>query len=131
MSVSLSAAIAQASATAVATAIGSAATIEIYTGTKPASPDTTAAGTLLATVALTGSFTVSGGSLSAADPAAVTPVAGGTAGWFRVATSGGTACLDGTVSATGSGGDMQLSSTALSPAADVDLSSVSFTVPAS
>lgn len=127
MAISITAAVANSMAAALATAIGSAATIKIYSGTKPATPETAVTGTLLATITISGSFTASGGSITAADPASVTPAASGTAGYFRVATSGGTAILDGTVGT--SGADMNLSSTAISTSSPLDLGVPTFTVP--
>lgn len=129
MALTISAAAAQAEATALATDIGSAATIEIRTGAKPATPETAATGTLLATVAISGSFTASGGSITAADPASVSVVASGTAGYFRLKTSGGTAKIDGTVTATGGGGDMTLSTVSLISGGSVDIGVPTFTVP--
>jgi hypothetical protein len=109
--------------------IGSAATIEIRSGAMPATPETAASGTLLATVTISGSFTSSGGVLTAADPASVTIAATGTAGHFRVKTSGGVAKLDGDITATGGGGAMTLATVALSSGATLDLGVPSFTVP--
>ena len=129
MALSISAAAAQAEGAALATYIGANATIEIRSGAKPATPETAASGTLLATVAISGSFTSSGGVLTAADPASVSPAASGTAGHFRLRQSGGTAVLDGTVTATGGGGDMQLGSTTITTGVPVDLGVPSFTVP--
>lgn len=127
MAISITAAVAQSLATALATAVGSGASIRIYSGSKPATPETTATGTLLATVPITGSFTASGGSITAADPGAVTPAASGTAGYFRLLTTGSTAILDGTVGT--SGADMNLSSTAISTSSPLDLGVPTFTVP--
>jgi hypothetical protein len=129
MSISISAAAAQAMAAALATDIGSGSTIEIRTGGKPATPETAATGTLLATVAVTGSFSASGGTLTAADPASVAVVASGTAGYFRVKTSGGTAKVDGTVGTSGT--DMVLDNAALVSGGTVNLGVPSFTVPVS
>ena len=56
MAISITAAAANSMAAALATAIGSAATIKIYSGTKPATPETAVTGTLLATVTISGSF---------------------------------------------------------------------------
>lgn len=127
MAISITAAVAQSLATALATAVGSGASIRIYSGSKPATPETTATGTLLATVPITGSFTASGGSITAADPGSVTPSASGTAGYFRLLTTGSTAILDGTVGT--SGADMNLSSTAISTSSPLDLGVPTFTVP--
>jgi hypothetical protein len=131
MAISITAAAANSMAAALATAIGAAATIEIRSGSKPATPETAASGTLLVTVAVSGSFTASGGSITAADPAAAAPAASGTAGYFRLKTSGGTAILDGTVTATGGGGDMQLGSTTITTGVNVDLGVPTITVPVS
>ena len=114
---------------ALATAIGAAATIEIRSGAKPATPETAASGPLLATVTNSGSFTSTAGVLTAADPASESPAASGAAGYFRVKQSGGTAVLDGTVTATGGGGDMQLGSTTITTGVPVDLGVPTFTIP--
>lgn len=129
MAISITAAVAQSMASAAATAIGASSTIKIYSGSKPATPETTASGTLLVTVTISGSYTATLAVLTAADPAAASPAASGTAGYFRVATSGATAILDGTVTATGGGGDMQLGSTTITTGVNVDLGVPSFTMP--
>ena len=129
MALTISATAAQAMAAALATDIGSAATIEIRSGSKPATPESTVTGTLLATVAISGSFTASGGALTSADPASVTVAASGTAGYFRLKTSGGTAKVDGTVGT--SGADMNLSTTSLVAGGTVDLGVVTLTAPTS
>lgn len=127
MALTVAVASAQAAGAALATNIGSGALIRIYSGTKPATPETAATGTLLATVTISGSFTSTGGVLTAADPASVTPTASGTAGYFRLLTSGATAVLDGTVGT--SGADMNLSSTAISTSSPLDLGVPTITVP--
>lgn len=127
MALTISAAAAQAMGAALATDIGSAATIEIRTGSKPATPETAASGTLLATVAISGSFSSSGGALTAANPAAVTVAASGTAGHFRLKTSGGTAKIDGTVGT--SGADLNLDNVALVAGGSLDLGVPTITVP--
>ena len=129
MAISITAAAANSLAAALATAVGSAGTIEIRSGSKPATPETAASGTLLVTVSISGSFSASSGSITAADPASASPAAGGTAGYFRLKTSGGTAILDGTVTATGGGGDLQLGSTTITTGVNVDLGVPSFTMP--
>lgn len=128
MALSLSTGAAQAMGAALATAIGAGSTIQVRSGGKPASPDTAAAGTLLVTVPIPGSFTSTGGVLTAADPAAANPVASGTAGYFRLTTSGGVAVLDGTVTATGGGGDMTLGSTTITTGVPVDLGVPTITI---
>lgn len=127
MALTVTVAAANSMGTALATAIGSGSLIRIYSGTKPATPETAATGTLLATVTVTGSFTSASGVLTAADPASVTPAASGTAGYFRLLTSAATAILDGTVGT--SGADMNLSSTAISTSSPLDLGVPTITVP--
>lgn len=108
-----------------------AATLKIYSGTQPATPNDAITGTLLATVTLGDpSFgAAASGTITGADPAAVTAVATGAATHFRAADSTGAAVLDGDVTATGGGGALQISSTSLSPGVTVDITALSFTMP--
>jgi len=108
-------------------------TIKIYSGSQPATPATAASGTLLATIVLGDpAFAApANGVATGADPAAVNAAATGTASWCRVADSDGNAVLDGDVTASGGGGFMQLSSTALTSGTPVDITSLSLTMPAS
>lgn len=129
MSLTIAAASAQAMGTALATNIGASAVLEIRSGAKPATPETAASGTLLVSITVSGSFSSTGGVLTSADPASVAPAASGTAGHFRLKQSGGTAVLDGTVTATGGGGDMQLGSTTITTGVNVDLGVITLTVP--
>lgn len=108
-------------------------TIKIYSGTRPANPNASITGTLLATVtcAATAFGTASSGVATLADPAAVTAVATGTATHFRAAQGGGTAVFDGDVTATGGGGDLTLATTSITSGLTVDLTGGTVTVPAS
>jgi hypothetical protein len=128
MSITIAAAVATAEAAALNAAIGSNPTISLYTGTKPASPDIAATGTLLVTIPLTG-FTAAADVLTSNDPAAVSAVATGTAGWFRIASSAGVAALDGTVAESGE--DLNLSNTAVTAGTLVDLGALTVTAPES
>lgn len=118
-----------ASATALATALGASATIEVRTSTKPATPETAASGTLLATVTIASWTAASDGSgtVTGSNPAAVTVAATGTAAHFRAKASGGTAILDGTVGTTGT--DMVLDSTSLVAGGTLDLAAPVLTYP--
>ena len=109
-----------------------AGTLKIYTGTQVATGDTAEAGTLLATVVLSDpAFGASAsGTAAGADPAAVNPTGTGTAGWFRVEDSTGANVFDGSVTATGGGGDLQLSNVSLAPGINVDITSFAYTTPA-
>lgn len=99
--------------------VGGAGYIEIRSGSQPATANTAASGTLLATLPLSatafGAATTA--SPSVATAAAITSDtnadATGTAGWFRAYSGGGTAVIDGSVTATGGGGDMTLDSVSI------------------
>lgn len=95
---------------AVPTAIGTGAILKIRTGAQPATCATADSGTVLATVNLPNPFMAgaSGGAAAKTgtwqDPAAD---AAGTAGHYRIYASDGTTCHEqGSVTATGGGGDM-------------------------
>jgi hypothetical protein len=105
-------------------------TLEIRTGTQPASANDAATGTLLA------SMTVPADAFSAA-AARVKAKAGtwqdlaadaaGDAGWFRLKNSGDTRRIDGSVTATGGGGDMELENISLAVGQDVTITSLNLT----
>lgn len=109
-------------------------TIKLYTGTQPTTAEDAATGTLLATVTM--SDTAFGASSSGAATLAGTPLSGtgvaaGTAGWARLADSNGATVLDGSVTATGGGGQVELATTAVSVGATVQITSGTITMPAS
>jgi hypothetical protein len=95
-----------------------AAILEIRTGAKPTSPDDAATGTLLASVTLNDpSFgAAADGVITLDDSPALTDAsadATGTAAHFRIKTSAGAGVVDGTVTATGGGGDLTLNTVSL------------------
>lgn len=108
-----------------------AGTIAIRSGTRPADPATTATGTLLATVTLADPAfgSASSGTATVSDPAGVAAVATGTASWFRAFDSTGAACFDGSVTATGGGGDLTVVTTSIVAAATVDITGGTITMP--
>ena len=108
-----------------------AGTIKIYDGSRPANPDAAITGTLLATVTcIDPAFgAASNGVATLSDPAAVTAVATGTATHFRAAESGGAAKFDGSVTATGGGGDLTLATTSITSGLSVDITGGTITVP--
>lgn len=110
---------------AITARVGTSGLLRIYTGTQPATADTAASGTLLAEVTLpaTAFGAASSGVATLNDPGAVTGVAAGTAGWFRIVNAAGTTTvLDGSVTATGGGGDLTLSNTSIAVGQTVDIS---------
>lgn len=132
--------LAAASRTAAANAItdrlnvGGAGTIAIYSGAQPASADDPPAGTLLVTIPLAAPAFTSGtpgvGNL-ASTPRTANATATGTAGWARLSDAGSNRVMDVSVTATGAGGDIELSSTAVVSGQAVTLTGGTFTIPAS
>lgn len=109
-----------------------AGTIKIYSGSKPAGPDTAISSqTLLATFTLSDpAFTTgaTGVRTLAGTPKSTTGLAAGTATWFRAADSNGVAEIDGTVGTSGS--DLNLNTTTISVGLAIDITSGSLTQPA-
>lgn len=113
--------------------------LRIYTGGQPATAATAPSGTLLA------EFTFSDPAFAAAVAGAVgldvTPaltvvgLANGTAGWFRMcdsteAAGTGLGVLDGTITATGGGGDLTMNTTTISTGVNVTINAGTVTMPA-
>ncbi len=100
---------------AIETAAGTAPTLEIRSGTPPANCAAADSGTVIATLALPSDW------LNAASAGSKTKLgtwsdaaadATGTAGHFRIK-QGATCHIQGTITATGGGGDMTLASTSI------------------
>lgn len=107
--------------------------IKVYTGTQPATPATTASGTLLATVLLNnpsyGSSSSGQATLVTSPAVSGSVVATGTAGWFRVLDRDGTACWDGSCGASGSGADMIWDNTSFVNGGTATINSMTISVP--
>ena len=131
MAVRLSAALANAIDDAVNA--GTAGTIKIYTGTQPATADTAASGTLLATFTLADPAfgASSGGTITLnSTPLTVAAAASGTAGWFRMESNGPTVTvLDGSVGT--SGHQINLNTTSITLGVNVTITSGTITMPTS
>ncbi len=119
MSLSFSDALRNTRANAVTTAVDAgsgAGVLEFRTGSKPASPDDSATGTLLASITLADpSFgSAADGVIELDNSPALQDAsadATGTAAHFRIRTSAGAGVIDGTVTATGGGGDITVNTT--------------------
>jgi hypothetical protein len=111
--------------------------IEIRTGSQPATVNTAATGTLLGTLTLSdpafGNATTA--SPSVATASAITSDtsadATGTAGWFRGYDSTGAAVIDGSVTATGGGGDLTLDSVSIVAGGTIAMTSWTISHPTS
>lgn len=96
------------------TDIGASAQIRLYDGAQPAGPGTAVTSQVLLAqwTGNAGGFgSVSAGVLTAAAVANVNASAGGTAAWFRILTTGGTAVIDGSAGTATS--DMILTTTTI------------------
>lgn len=116
---------------AVETAVGTSAVLKIRSGSAPATVATADSGTVLATLSLPSDWlaAASSGSKSKSgtweDPSAD---ATGTAAHFRIyASDGTTAHIQGTVTATGGGGDMQLDNVSIASGQAVTITSFTLT----
>jgi hypothetical protein len=124
---------------AIETDIGQSAKLAIYSGAMPADCASDTTGTLLAEFDLAASgdwaAAASGAKSLANLPLSTTGAAAGTAGYFRLFASGqsttpgaGTPChLQGTVTATGGGGDMILDNTSIASGQTVNITSFTIT----
>ena len=115
MAIQLSVTVRNARLDAIETAIGTAPLLRIYSGAQPADCATAASGTLLAEVTLPSDWMAAAASGSKAKAGTWTDSAAnatGTAGHYRIYDSAGTNChIQGTVTATGGGGDMTVDNT--------------------
>jgi hypothetical protein len=109
--------------------------LRVYTGTQPASADVAATGTLLATFTTNdpafGASTTGTASLIVTPAVSTTGVAAGNAGWFRLLDSTGATILDGSVTASGGGGDLIMSTVTVSIGLTLQLTAGTITMPAS
>jgi hypothetical protein len=108
---------------AITTAVGNAGTLTIYCGTQPA---TGGSATTVAAVFTLGSPFAPSASSAVLSPTITSSMSSGVAGvascsatWFRVATSGGTQVIDGTVGT--SGADLNLNTTSISVGVNVTI----------
>lgn len=114
----------------VETTIGTAPTLEIRTGTVPANCAAADSGTVLSTVTLPSDWlgAASGGVKSLAGTwQDASADATGTAGHFRIK-QGATCHIQGSITATGGGGDMTLDNTSLASGQQFTVTAFSYTV---
>ena len=114
---------------AITTQVGTSALLKIYDGSQPASPDTAiSTQNLLVTLTCNASqfaAAASGGVLTASAISSGTAGATGTAAWFRLTTSGGTAKIDGTVGTSGT--DAIIDNTSIASGQTVSCTSLTIT----
>lgn len=116
---------------AVETTVGTAPLLRIYSGAAPANCAAAASGTLLAEATLPSDWMAAASSGSKALSGTwqdASANATGTAGHWRLYDSSGTTChAQGTVTATGGGGDMTLDNTSIASAQSVTITSFTIT----
>lgn len=114
--------------------------IRIYSGSQPATPATSPSGTLLAEFTCSdpafGSASTGVATLDITPALTDTGITDGTAGWFRIldsteAAGTGLGIIDGSVTATGGGGQLTLNSTSIATGVNVEITSGTVTMPAS
>ena len=130
MGIQLSTAVRNARLDAIETAIGTSAVLKIRSGAVPANCATADSGTVISTVNLPSDWMANAASGSKAKSGTwedTSADAAGTAGHFRIYASDGTTVhMQGTITATGGGGDMTLDNTVL--AAGQQFTVTSFTL---
>lgn len=116
---------------AIETDASTAAKLIIYTGSPPANCGTATSGTLLAEFDLASDWAAaaSGGAKILNNLTLTVAAAGtGTAGYFRLFKTDGTTCImQGTVTATGGGGDMTLDNTSITSGQTVNVTGFTIT----
>ncbi len=131
MAIQYSAAVRNAQLDALETAIGTSAVLKIRTGVAPANVATADSGTVLATMTLPSDWLAAASSGSKAKSGTwqdTSADATGTAAHFRIyASDGTTAHIQGTVTATGGGGDLMLDNTSIASGQSVTISSFTLT----
>jgi hypothetical protein len=111
--------------------LGASPLVKVYDGSQPAGP-----GTAITTQTLLGTLTCSATPAPATSNGVITfnaitqdssADATGTAAWYRLTTSGGTAIVDGTVGT--SGADLNLNTTTIAALGPISVSSFTYTMP--
>ncbi|AVQ81646.1 hypothetical protein [Variovorax sp. PMC12] len=116
MTIQMGTALRNARSAQIETTIGTSAKVQIRTGAQPANCAAADSGTLLAEFALASDWsTQTGGVLTfSSTPISATASGSGTAAHYRIKDSAGTTChMQGSVTATGGGGDLTVDNTSI------------------
>lgn len=131
MAIQYSTAVRNAQLDSIESTIGTSAIMKIRTGAAPANCGTADSGTVLATLNLPSDWMAAASSGSKALSGTwqdTSADASGTAAHFRVYDSGGTTCgIQGTVTATGGGGDLELQNTSINSGQTVTITTFTIT----
>ena len=130
MAVQLGTTVRNARLDAIETTVGTAAKLYIRTGAAPADCATADSGSLLATIDCPSDWlaAASGGAKAKSGTWSVAASGTGTAAHFRIKDSGGTTChMQGTITATGGGGDMTVDNTSIASGQTVTVTTFTLT----
>ena len=131
MSVQLSTAVRNARLDQIESTIGTSAVMKILTGAPPANCAAADTGTVLATLSLPSDWMAAASSGSKAKSGTGQDASAdntGTAGYFRIYETTATTChLQGTITASGGGGDMTLDNVSISAAQSVTINTFTLT----
>jgi len=130
MAIQLSVAVRNARLDAFESTTGTSAKLQIWTGAQPADCATGASGTKLVEATLPSDWmsAASAGSKALLGTWSSTGITAGTAGYFRITDSAGTTChMQGSVTATGGGGDLTLDNTSIASAQTVTITGFTLT----
>lgn len=130
MTVQFSVAVRNATLDAVETAVGASPKLQLRTGAQPANCAAAATGTLLAEITCPADWmaAASAGTKVLAGSWTVAAAAAGTAAHYRLVDSAGTTCHEqGSVTLTGSGGDLTLDNTNIAVAQTVTITAKTLT----
>ena len=131
MALQLSTSVRNARLDAIETTIGTSAIMRIRTGAAPADCGTADSGTVLATLNLPSDWLAAASSGSKAKAGTwqdASADATGTAAHFRIYDSGGTTChIQGTVTVTGGGGDLEVQNTSFASGQQVTVTAFTLT----
>lgn len=130
MAIKVSVAVRNARLDAIESTVGTSAVLKIRTGSPPTNITDADSGTVLASITLPSDWAAaaSGGSKAKSGTWSVAASATGTAGHFRLyASDGTTQHMQGTVTATGGGGDMTLDNTSIASGQTVTVNTCTLT----
>lgn len=132
MTIQIGATLRTALVTQIETSIGTTPKVQIRTGAQPATPATADSGTLLAEFTLASDWaTQSAGVLTfSSTPISATAGGTGTAAHYRIKDSAGTTThMQGSVTATGGGGDLTVDNVSIASGQTVQITSWTITAP--
>lgn len=115
------------------TAIGLSARVRLLTGAPPATTATAESGVLIAAYLLASDWSAAaaaGAKSLSGTPLSIAAVAAGTLGYYRIVDNAGTTCHEqGTITASGGGGDMTVDNTSVANGQTVNITGYTKTAP--